>query len=100
LNPATPPSSGGVCWRSRYEELRRQVLAGNNRGPGLAILLGRGMKAWIEVAGSLDVRPTPPRPEIVADAGPLQTVPGECRIQLTALLAGIILHGWQQGRHA
>jgi len=76
------------------------VLAGDSRGPGLAILLGRGLKAWLEVAGSLDARPMPPRPEIVADAGPLETVPGECRVQLTAVLAGIVLHGWQQGRHA
>ncbi|MCL5742659.1 MAG: hypothetical protein M1541_01840, partial [Acidobacteria bacterium] len=68
--------------------------------PGLDFLLGRGMKAWLEVAGSLDVRPTPPRPEIAADAGQLQTVPGECRSQLTAVLAGIVLNGWQQGRHA
>ena len=100
LTLATPPSSGGSSWKSRYEDLRRQVLAGNSHGPGLAVLLGRGMRAWLDVAGSLDVRPTPPRPEIAADAGPLQTVPGECRVQLTALLAGIILHGWQQGRHA
>jgi hypothetical protein len=85
---------------SHYEALRRQVLAGDSRGPGLAILLGRGMRAWLEVVGSLDAHPAPPRPEMVADAGPLQTVPGECRTQLTAVLAGIVLHGWQQGRHA
>ncbi len=76
------------------------MLAGDSRGPGLAILLGRGMKAWLDVAGSLDTRPAPLRPEIVVDAGPLQTVPGECRSQLTAVLAGMVLHGWQQGRHA
>jgi hypothetical protein len=75
-------------------------LAGDSRGPGLAILLGRGMRAWLEVASSLDVRPTPARPEIAVDTGPLQTVPGDCRSQLTALLAGIVLYGWQQGRHA
>lgn len=100
MSPAAPPVSGAGCGRSHYEELRRRVLAGDSRGPGLAILLGRGMKAWLEVAGSFDVRPAPPRLEIVVDAGPLETVPGECRAQLTTVLAGIVLHGWQQGRHA
>jgi len=74
------------------------MLAGDSRGPGLAVLLSRGMKAWLDVASSLEVRSTPS--PIVTDAGPLQTVPGEYRNQLTAVLAGMVLHGWQQGRHA
>lgn len=98
MSPAASPASGGGCSRSRYEELRRQVLAGDSRGPGLAILLSRGMKTWLDVATSLEVRPTPP--QNVTDAGPLQTVPGEFRNLLTAVLAGMVLHGWQQGRHA
>jgi len=100
LSPVTPPVSGVGCGRSCYEELRLRVLAGDSRGPGLAILLSRGMKAWLEVAGSFDVRPAPPRPEIVVNAGPLESVPGEYRNQLTAVLAGMVLHGWRQGRHA
>ena len=40
------------------------------------------------------------RPEIVADAGPLQSVPGEYRTQLTAVLAGMVLQGTQPWRHA
>jgi hypothetical protein len=98
LIPAPPPLDGGGHWSSRYEDLRRQVLAGDSRGPGLAILLSRGMKAWLDVATSLDVRSTPS--PIVTDTGPIQTVPGEHRNQLTAVLAGMVLHGWQQGRHA
>jgi hypothetical protein len=34
-----------------YEQLRNQVLGGNEkppRGPGLAVFLERGMKAWID----------------------------------------------------
>lgn len=84
----------------RYEELRQQVLSGDSRGPGLAILLGRGMQAWLGVAVSLGVRTTPPQPPIATETGPLRTVPGECRAQLTAVLAGMVLHGWQQGSHA
>jgi hypothetical protein len=98
LTAAPPPSSGGGHWTSCYEELRRQVLAGDSRGPGLAVLLSRGMKAWLNVVCSLEVRPAPA--PIVTDAGPLHTVPGEFRTQLTAVLAGMVLHGWQHGRHA
>ena len=98
--PAIPPSSGGGCWATHYEELRQQVLAGDSRGPGLAVLLGRGMQAWLEVAGSLGVRNTPPQTQIATETGPLRTVPGEYRTQLTAVLAGMVLHGWQPGRHA
>jgi len=90
----------GCSWAARYEELRRQVLSGDSRGPGLAILLGRGMQAWLGVAGSLGVRNTLPQTPIATEAGPLRTVPGECRAQITAVLAGMVLHGWQQGRHA
>jgi len=75
------------------------VLAGESRGRGLAVLLSRGMKAWLDVAGSLGIDSTPSRPQKVADASPLQTVPGECRTELTAVLAGMVLHGWQ-GRYA
>ncbi len=30
-----------------YEDLRRQALCGSGAGPGLALFLRRGMKAWI-----------------------------------------------------
>jgi hypothetical protein len=99
LSPETLSSSGGSSFAARYEGLREQVLIGDSRGPGLAILLSRGMKAWLNAVNSLDV-PTPPEPENTADAEPLQTVPGGYRAQLTAVLAGMVLHGWEQGRRA
>jgi len=92
-----PLSSGGSSEAGRYEELRQQVLSGDSRGPGLAVLLGRGMQAWLAVTAALGVRNTPPETQIATGTGPIQTVPGECRVQLTAVLAGMVLHGWQQG---
>jgi len=75
-------------------------LGGDSRGPGLAILLGRGMQAWLGVAGSLGVRNTPPPTLLATETGPLGTSPSECRAQITAVLAGMVLHDWQQGRRA
>lgn len=95
-----PPSADGSSWTTCYEQLRQQVLAGDSRGPGLAVLLGRGMQAWLEVAASLRGWNTPPQAHLAAETGPLPTAPGECRTQLTAVLAGMVLHGWQQGRRA
>lgn len=40
---------------ARYEELRRQVLdrsSGSYRGPGLALLIHRGVKTWMDVSSS------------------------------------------------
>lgn len=53
------PTPATVCASDelvrRYEELRRQVLdesAGIYRGPGLALLIHRGMRAWMDVSSS------------------------------------------------
>jgi hypothetical protein len=39
------------CWTRRYEQLREQVLAGDNSiatdRPGLAVLIREGMAAWM-----------------------------------------------------
>ena len=37
---------------------------------------------------------------IGAETGPLQAVPAEWRSQLTAVLAGMVLRGWQEWRQA
>lgn len=48
--PATPTNA--ECWRRRYEELREQA-AGSTPGaiaensPGLAVLVRKGMAAWM-----------------------------------------------------
>jgi hypothetical protein len=80
--------------------MRRRVLSGDTRGPGLAVLLSRGMRAWLAVAESPGVRNAPPQTLGATKTGPLQTVAGEYRAQLTTVLAGMVLLGWQQGRHA
>jgi hypothetical protein len=76
------------------------VLSGDSRGSRLAILLGRGLKAWLDVLGSLDAPSFAPPALIAAETGRLKPVPGQYRTQLTAVMAGMVLHSWQQGRHA
>jgi hypothetical protein len=47
---------------NRYEELRRQVLdrsTRNYRGPGQALLIHRGVKAWMDVSSSCLNGPSP-----------------------------------------
>jgi hypothetical protein len=58
------PTPAAVCANDelvdRYEELRRQALdpsAGIYRGPGLALLIHRGMRAWMEVSSCSSTTP-------------------------------------------
>ena len=83
-----------------YEELRQKVLAGDRRGPGLAVLLGRGMKAWLDVVGSLDAPGISPQAQFAAETGLFQTVPAGWRSPLTAVLTGMVFRNWQGGRQA
>jgi len=76
------------------------VLSGDSRGPGLAVLLGRGLKAWLDVLGSLDAPSIVPPAQIAAETGPLQTVPAEWRSRLTAVLTGMVFRSWQEERQA
>ncbi len=46
---------------ARYEELRRQVLNQSSRmhrGPGLALLIQRGMRAWMDVSSRCPITPS------------------------------------------
>jgi len=102
MAPGLAPAgtTGGACCAERYEELRRQVLSGDSRGMGLAVLLGRGLKAWLDVAGALQAPGIPPQPLITATSLPLGTIPAEWRSQLAAVLAGMVLHGCPEWRTA
>src|SRR5262249_45047667 len=58
---------------ARYEELRRQALDQSSRihrGPGLAMLIQRGMRAWMDVSSRGPTTPSPIRlrPSNLVDA--------------------------------
>jgi hypothetical protein len=75
-----------------YEQLREQALLGLSAGQGLALLLQRGMKAWI-VAWSHCAEPKA-APSL---AMPVvrQHLPVQLHSELTVVLAGIALHSYR-----
>jgi hypothetical protein len=75
-----------------YEELRRRFLS-RQYGPGLVILIRRGLREWMNVCSSyLDTSatsvPAPPHDEAVLPQG--------VRAELVVILAGMLLHRCQE----
>jgi hypothetical protein len=74
-----------------YERLRRDALGSRSPGDegfGMALFLRRGMTAWMEAWSECASRIEPgPRSEPRVD----ETIPVDTRVQITALLASMIL---------
>jgi hypothetical protein len=71
-----------------YETLRAAVLSGHSNGQcGLAILIHRGLAAWL---GEL-TRRAPPSPAVMPTAPVRSTSPAPASSELTRVLAGIIV---------
>src|SRR5215471_14813985 len=72
-----------------YEELRLQAVQGLRRGPGLALMMARGVRCWMEACSQLfaneaSFTPVPDR------SAP--SVPSGLRGDLVMLLASMLLH--------
>ncbi len=89
-DPAAPLEKDGLI--AAYEELRRQILNGQ-RGPGLALLMRRGMREWMN-ACSLCLVPSPTK-EFTA-APDHAVLPQSARTEVVLILAGMLLHGCQE----
>ena len=73
-----------------YEALRATILSGHSNGQhGLAILVYRGLAAWISEVKPEVPPPTPPSMMHNRSAHPADITPGPS--ELTRVLAGIIL---------
>jgi hypothetical protein len=75
-----------------YEELRRRFIS-RQHGPGVAILMRRGLREWMDTCSSyLDVPatsvPAPPHDETILPQG--------VRAELVVILAGMLLHRCQE----
>jgi hypothetical protein len=71
-----------------YEELRAQAVAGWRRGPGLALMLTRGFRCWMEVCRQLlDAASTSQTPA----CRPEHPV-ADLRNEIVIVLASMLLH--------
>lgn len=77
-----------------YEQLRSQALGGY-RGPGLAVFLRQGMKAWMEACS--DCGASAPA-KVQHQIGCGQMIPASVRSEVVMVLAGMILHGSSEAR--
>ena len=78
----------------RYEELRRQVLGRYGaHGQGLALLMRRGMCAWMQAWSQCAAAP-PPVPTQVPDDQ--QTCPVALHKEVTTILANMVLFARQE----
>ena len=77
----------------QYEALRREALEVapfGPRGHGLALLLARGLPAWLTALTAFV--PSRPRPPIAAPrAAPSARLLPAARVELTTVLAGLVL---------
>jgi hypothetical protein len=77
-----------------YEELRFQAVQGLQRGPGLALMIARGFRCWMEVcsqffANEVSCTQVPDRPA--------PAMPSGFRGELVILLASMLLHRASKG---
>jgi len=76
-----------------YEELRRQVLI-RQSGPGVAVLMRRGLWAWMN-ACSTD---TPPPIKGCTQSEAEAVIPQGLHPEIVLILAGMLLHCYTEAR--
>jgi hypothetical protein len=80
---------------ARYEALRQQALgrpSGIPRGQGLALLMHSGIGGWMQAWAQCAVVAVPPKKQLGEDA----SFPIAMHREVTMILAGMVLHGWQE----
>jgi hypothetical protein len=91
------PSIDATQWTAAYEALRATVLTGRSRGQsGLAILIHRGLAAWIAALKPEESLATPSAASMPLPAAAAASAPSE----LTRVLAGIIVALTTEDVHA
>jgi hypothetical protein len=86
----------GNDWRQEYEILRQEALdVDARRGHGLALLLARGMMAWLDAMTAL----RPRRPLRHGELERSADLPSVRQPDLTTLLADMVLSCMGKGNH-
>jgi hypothetical protein len=89
--PAAEIASTRDSLLAAYEELRRQILGASEigrPGPGLALLLSRGMQEWMQACMQFFRTAPEKRAEEKSREEPL---PASLRAEVVVLLAGMLL---------
>jgi hypothetical protein len=76
-----------------YEELRCQAVKRFQQGPGMAILMTRGFRCWMDACGQVLGPPSQTRPQ----SCPESCSPVGLRGEMVVLLASILLHRASKG---
>jgi hypothetical protein len=90
MAPFAPPKDEALV--AGYEELRRQALIGHG-GTGLAVFIRRGMREWMHACS----RPnSPPAAKAYARTEAEPVIPQGLQPEIILILAGMLLHGFQE----
>ena len=76
-----------------YEELRSQAVKRIRQGPGMAILMARGFRCWMDACGQILGSPSETGTEKCLES----CSPVGLRGEVVVLLAGILLHRASKG---
>lgn len=76
-----------------YEELRSQAVKRFQQGPGMAILMTRGFRCWMEACGQILGSPLETGPQKCLES----CSPDGLRGEVVVLLASILLHRASKG---
>jgi hypothetical protein len=88
------PTPDPATVQAAYERLRRQVLDGA-RGAGWALVVRRGVGAWLAACAAGPVASSPPVETVPPRASQL---PPELHTEVVLLLAGMVLPVGREGR--
>jgi hypothetical protein len=86
------PSLSNEAFVAGYEDLRRQALI-SPRGPGVVVLVRRGVQAWMSAFAAGGV-PLSPERFTPTEAGP--AIPQGLHTEIVLILVGMLLHGCQE----
>ncbi len=86
--------TAGACLSDRrlitaYEDLRSHAIRGRHQGPGLALIMARGLRCWAEACSQLLHTETNRTPE---PHPPEFRLPSGVREEIVVLLASMLLH--------